>query len=121
MKEFAEWFYKSRAWRRVRKAYIDYRKSIDGGLCEKCRTELGYIVHHKEELTAWNIHNPEIALGFDNLEFVCKNCHELIHKYCGQISIRPPPAGWDNDTAAWLAWDQLFQSTHPCGVGRGTE
>lgn len=84
MKEFAEWLYKSPAWRRVRKAYIDLRKSIDGGLCEECRTELGYIVHHKEELTAQNIHNPEIALGFDNLEFVCKNCHEVIHGYCGK-------------------------------------
>lgn len=84
MKEFAEWFYKSRPWRRVRKAYIDLRKSIDGGLCERCRTVLGYIVHHKIPLTPQNIHDPEITLGFDNLEFVCKNCHELIHGFCGQ-------------------------------------
>lgn len=84
MKEFSEWFYKSPAWRRARKAYVDLRKSVDGGLCEECRTELGYIVHHKKELTPQNIHNPEIALSFDNLEFVCKNCHEKIHGYCGQ-------------------------------------
>lgn len=84
MKEFAEWFYKSSAWRRCRRAYIAERKSIDGGLCEECRANLGYIVHHKKELTAQNIHDPEIALSFDNLEFVCKGCHDKIHEYCGQ-------------------------------------
>lgn len=39
----------------------------------------GVIVHHVEELTPFNIHRPEIALGFDNLELLCRECHAEQH------------------------------------------
>ncbi len=49
---------------------------IDGGMCEKCREQLGYIVHHKIRLTAKNINNPNITLNLKNLAYLCKTCHD---------------------------------------------
>ena len=74
MREFAKAFYLSKEWRKAR-AYIFSR---DGGLCVKCGA-LGEIVHHREHLTPENISNPVIALGEDNLELLCRNCHTLAH------------------------------------------
>ena len=76
MKDWARSFYKSKAWIKCRNAYISKRINIDGGLCEECKDNLGYIVHHKEHLTKNNIDDPEISLNEDNLEFVCKTCHD---------------------------------------------
>ena len=39
----------------------------------------GEIVHHKEHLTPENINTPEIALGENNLELLCRDCHALAH------------------------------------------
>lgn len=75
-KDFAKAFYKSKAWKACRRAYIDKRIGIDGGLCEECQTELGYIVHHKIVLTAQNIADPDITLNHRHLAFVCKDCHD---------------------------------------------
>ena len=74
-REFAKRFYKSTAWKKCRKAFIDYRITVDGGLCQTCREEPGYIVHHKEWLTEENIDNPEITLNHDNLKYDCLICH----------------------------------------------
>ena len=74
-KEFAAAFYNSSAWRKCRKAYISARESIDGGMCEYCKEEPGYIVDHIEELTPWNISDPSIALNFDNFQYLCLACH----------------------------------------------
>lgn len=74
MREFAREFYLSKEWRCVR-AYIVER---DMGLCVKCGRP-GVIVHHKEHLSPDNIGNPEIALGEDNLELLCRDCHSLAH------------------------------------------
>ena len=52
-------------------------------MCERCRKEPGYIVHHRIHITPMNINNPDITLNERNLQFVCKNCHEIIHGYCG--------------------------------------
>lgn len=68
-------FYKSRAWLRARQAYIQYRISVDGGLCETCHQELGYIVHHKIWLNDENCNDPGIALNFDNFKYDCLVCH----------------------------------------------
>lgn len=76
MKEFAKGFYNGVRWRKCREAYIKHRVAIDGGLCEKCHEELGYIVHHKVELTPDTIKDPDIAFGFDNLMYECKYCHD---------------------------------------------
>ena len=72
-------FYKTAAWKKCRAAYI---KSV-GGLCERCRAKglivPGYIVHHKIHLTPMNISDPSISLGFDNLEYLCQDCHNKEH------------------------------------------
>ena len=72
---FAEKFYHSAAWKRCRAAYISYRISIDGGLCETCQEKLGKIVHHKTWLDELNIDNPEVTLNFENLKYDCQTCH----------------------------------------------
>lgn len=79
MKPWAEKFYKSKAWYQCRKAYI---MSVNG-LCERClaegKFEHGYIVHHKVYLTAKNINDPNVSLNWDNLEYVCQDCHNKEH------------------------------------------
>lgn len=74
-REFAKSFYRSKHWKDCRAAYIAHRKSIDGGLCESCHEQLGYIVHHKKEIQPWNINNPDVTLNFDNLKYDCHVCH----------------------------------------------
>ena len=78
-KAFARRFYSSEAWNNTREAY---KKSV-GGLCERCLQRglivPGEIVHHKEHLTPGNIDNEALALGFDNLELVCRECHAEEH------------------------------------------
>lgn len=72
-------FYKTTAWKKCRKAYI----SKCGGLCERCLEKglyvPGYIVHHKIHLNSDNVNDPDIALSFDNLEYLCKDCHNKEH------------------------------------------
>ncbi len=48
-----------------------YIVARDHGLCVKCGRP-GEIVHHKEHLTPENINTPEIALGENNLELLCR-------------------------------------------------
>ena len=80
-KEFAKKFYKSKEWKKCREGYTAERIKADGGMCEHCKKELGYIVHHIEELTPFNINDPNITLNFDNLEYVCKVCHDNEHDF----------------------------------------
>ena len=80
-KEFAKKFYKSKEWKKCREGYKAERIKVDGGMCEHCKKELGYIVHHIEELTPFNINDPNITLNFDNLEYVCKVCHDNEHDF----------------------------------------
>ena len=75
-REFAKPFYNSKQWKKCRLAYIAHRKAIDGGICETCHERLGYIVHHKKELTPDNINDPDIALDFRNLKYDCHICHQ---------------------------------------------
>ena len=78
-KDFSSQFYKSKVWQNTRAGYI---RSV-GGLCENCLRsgiyKAGEIVHHKQELTPENINNPEIALSWDNLELLCRDCHAKTH------------------------------------------
>lgn len=78
-REFAKGLYRSKAWKRVRKAYFKYRH----GLCERCMRRgilaPGEIVHHKVHLTPANVHDPSVALSFDNLELLCRKCHAVEH------------------------------------------
>ena len=68
-------FYKSTPWLRARKAYIDHRYSVDGGLCEVCGTEPGLIVHHIIWLDDVNCNDPEISLNYKNFKYECQTCH----------------------------------------------
>lgn len=79
MKEFARLFYNGSAWMSCRGSYIAKRICIDGGMCEICKENLGYIVHHKIEITPQNINDPNITLNHDNLQYVCFECHNRIH------------------------------------------
>lgn len=79
-KDYAERFYNSRRWIGCRASYIAQRIRIDGGRCEHCNQDIGYIVHHKTPLTPSNINDPTVALNHDNLEYVCTKCHNIEHK-----------------------------------------
>ena len=74
-KRFARNFYCSRQWVKCARAY---RQSV-GGLCERCWSKglivPGEEVHHKVKLTPENITDPSVALNWNNLELLCKNCH----------------------------------------------
>ena len=72
--DFARAFYNSKEWQRCRAAYIEHVH----GLCERCKRP-GWIVHHKIYLTPENINDPDVSLNFDNLEYLCKDCHNMEH------------------------------------------
>ena len=78
-KEFARQFYSSKTWQDCRNEYAK-RKAY---LCEECLRrgiyKPGVIVHHVEELTPLNISRPEVALNFNNLELLCRDCHNDVH------------------------------------------
>ena len=75
-KEYAKRFYDSNAWKKCRASYIALRMSIDGGMCEECHAEAGYIVHHTILLAPENINDPDVALNHTFLKYVCKKCHD---------------------------------------------
>lgn len=99
MREFAESFYKSKAWQQCRSAYA---KSV-GGLCECCLkrglVKPGEIVHHKVKLSPENINDPVVTLSWGNLELLCRDCHAKAHgsvkRYkvdeMGRVTIKCPP------------------------------
>ena len=83
-------FYQSKAWQDVRKT-IWLRQNL---LCNRCHKPVYVdgisdyipkgqrrtgIVHHKIYLDESNINNKDITLGIDNLEGLCKDCHEKEH------------------------------------------
>lgn len=72
--EWAKSFYTGKAWRTTSKAYMATKNYI----CERCGAA-AEVVHHKRYLTAANITDPNISLGFDNLEALCKDCHGKEH------------------------------------------
>ena len=74
-REFARKFYNSKLWKDCKESYKAKRRAIDGGLCETCHKEYGYIVHHKIWLNEVNINIPEISLNHDNLKYDCLTCH----------------------------------------------
>lgn len=73
------WFYGSPAWKQTRNAYFKAK----GGLCERCLAsgviKAGEFVHHKIHLDNVNIHDSNIALSWDNLEVLCRDCHAAEH------------------------------------------
>lgn len=82
-KEWAKWFYKSKAWLDCRAGYI----TSVFGLCERCQAP-GYIVHHKILLTPKNINDTEVTLNWDYLEYLCLDCHNREHHGSSEVVIR---------------------------------
>lgn len=80
MKKYAEQFYKSKTWQLTREAYSKSKHY----LCEIClehgRYTAGEIVHHIKPITPANINDPEITLNWNNLQLVCRRCHEHAHR-----------------------------------------
>ena len=88
-KEFAKAFYNSGKWKRCKDSYIDERIALDGGVCEECHKNIGYIVHHKVTLTESNINDPDISLNHRLLEYVCKDCHDRFEGHGVGKKIKP--------------------------------
>lgn len=82
-KQFARQFYSSKAWQECRNEYAKRAHH----LCENCLRKgiykPGKIVHHIIEIDPVNINNPEVALSFDNLELLCRECHAEVHDQHG--------------------------------------
>ena len=80
MRDFAEGFYKSKAWQNTRDAYM---RSV-GCLCENCLQKGIYkpaeIVHHRVHIETFNVNNPEVTLSWDNLQALCRGCHGKAHE-----------------------------------------
>lgn len=68
-------FYKSPAWLAARELKI---VSVNS-LCERCG-KIGVEVHHKERLSIDNVNDSSISLNQDNLELLCRDCHNKEHK-----------------------------------------
>lgn len=66
-------FYNSAAWKKQRK----YKLQLNNYLCDKYRL-LATEVHHKIKLTEMNVNDSNISLNIDNLECVCRTCHNKI-------------------------------------------
>ena len=85
-KPFAKKFYSSKAWQDCRNEYMKRAHY----LCENCLRKGIYkpaeIVHHVIEIDPFTIEHPEIALSFDNLEAVCRECHNEYHDNHGRWS-----------------------------------
>ena len=79
MKDWAESFYNSTAWKKCRSSYLEHV----GGLCEECLMLGLYtpaeLVHHITPLTPANINDPAVSLNYANLRAVCRECHAKAH------------------------------------------
>ena len=74
MKPYAEKFYKSKRWQKVRQSYFVSQH----GLCEKCQSP-GKIVHHIIHITQENINDSMVTMNHENLELLCQDCHNRHH------------------------------------------
>ena len=95
-KDWAKRFYNGDQWRTCRNGYIQERIRIDGGMCQVCRKNLGFIVHHKIILTPLNIRDPEVSLNWKHLSYECKDCHDQHEGHGVKRSISPVCA-FDSD------------------------
>jgi len=67
-------FYKSPVWLAARELKIMSVK----GLCERCG-QIGIEVHHKDRLSIENVRDTSVSLNQDNLELLCRDCHNNEH------------------------------------------
>lgn len=78
-------FYKSEAWRSLRRALIQER----GTVCPVCHRDYmadtsKLIAHHIQELTPETVTDASVALNPANVELICFDCHNKAHKRYGQ-------------------------------------
>ena len=70
--------YKSKRWQKLRKY-----KLISNPLCERCLKKglfvPAFFIHHKEYITDKNYHDDNIFFNLENLESLCKDCHNKEH------------------------------------------
>ena len=64
-------FYQSPQWRKLRKFIIESRF----GICNRCGAP-GTEVHHKVPITPRNVNDLSVSMNPDNLELLCKTCHD---------------------------------------------
>lgn len=80
-------FYASKIWRDFRTRLIAERMTEEGIKCERCRKIVGSSsnieAHHKIELTEENVNDYNISLNPDNVELICKDCHNKEHDRFG--------------------------------------
>lgn len=81
MKEFARAFYKSAAWQRASKVYMQQHNYI----CERCGKPAA-ICHHKKYLNPANIRDCSVSLNPDNLECLCQECHNREHSAARNVT-----------------------------------
>ncbi len=67
-------FYKSKQWFIARTVKTQNAK----GRCERCG-KIGEEVHHKIPLTVDNVSDALISLNQENLELLCRECHNNEH------------------------------------------
>ena len=67
-------FYHSTAWKKLSRAFLLTKNY----LCERCGKP-AEIAHHRRYLTAENLFDPTISLNPDNLEALCRDCHNAEH------------------------------------------
>lgn len=69
-------FYDSGEWKKVRKSVLER----DFYTCQECGRPDCNTVHHIKPITEMNITNPLITLNPNNLETICRDCHDRIHE-----------------------------------------
>ena len=67
-------FYHSTAWKKLSRAFLLTKNY----LCERCGKP-AEIAHHRRYLTVENLFDPTISLNPDNLEALCRDCHNAEH------------------------------------------
>jgi 5-methylcytosine-specific restriction endonuclease McrA len=67
-------FYKSETWKLARE--IKIRQT--NGRCELCGS-IGQEVHHKKRLTVDNVNEVSVSINPENLELLCRDCHNKEH------------------------------------------
>jgi len=113
----AKEFYNSKAWRLTRKTYA---QSVCY-LCEICGRP-GDIVHHRTWLNASNIDNFDLTLGWDNLQYVCQDCHNKIHFERSEVANRQRVSFIDGKPCPPLQnsmSEALTPVVNPCFIERG--
>ena len=71
-------FYKSDIWKLAREIKI---RSVNGR-CERCGG-IGQEVHHRQRVTVDNLDDTSVSLNPENLELLCRDCHNKEHERFG--------------------------------------